>query len=151
MLDMIDALLSRYVDPEPGFDLSVLAQAYYAKHHPDHPPKVKPASLTSVQECMSLAGADNITINARLLQKLYETPTGPGVATEYPSVFDKTPDLIEKLSFKNGEEFRIAMTRSRHGMNDRKLSEAINVFCDFQEKLEEMMREAAASNGIAEA
>lgn len=141
---MSDPSLFRYQDPEPGFDLSVEAQAHYKKHYGVNAPKVKPASLTSIQECMSLAGADYLTIGPHLLQKLHETPTGLDTGTEYSSVFDKEPVVGERLSFKNGEEFRIAMTRSGRGLNERKLSEAINVFCDFQEKLEDFMRKAGA-------
>lgn len=131
----------RYQDPKPGFDLCAQSQAYFQKHHSHDAPKVMPASLTSIQECMSLAAADHITIAPHLLQKLHETPAGPRMAEKYPSVFDGVHKPAgPRLDFASEADWRLAMTRSDRGVNERKLSEAINVFCDFQEKLERLMR-----------
>lgn len=89
---------------------------------------------------MRLAGADHITISPPLLRKLASTTY---VDTKYLSLFDtgkaNQVDDVEFGDVENEERFRMAFTRRDGGKQEKKLVEAINIFCDFQEKLEKMM------------
>lgn len=131
-----------YRDPDPAFKLTAEAQRYFERF--EKPPRVIPASLTSVKECMMMAGADYVVVAPPLLYELRDTVAGPDFREEYPSVFDEPADAstFDTACVKDEATWRMAMTRSKGGQNERKLSEAINIFCDFQLKLEELMRQA---------
>lgn len=110
---------------------------------------------------MTLAGANHLTIAPTLLAQLAVTPasseapgvagaTGEaaaGVANVFESVFDKEFGSVPGLSnFKDDEAgWRMAFTRRDGGEGERKLGQAINIFCDMQDKLEAMMVE---QNGV---
>lgn len=103
--------------------------------------QVLPASLTSTDEIMALAGVHHITIAPGLLTKLATTPAS---TLSVKSLFDepKVDGKEEKgfVSFKDREaEYRIAFTRSENGEGERKLGQAINIFCDMQDEIEGMM------------
>lgn len=91
---------------------------------------------------MSLAGVQHITIAPPLLQALADAPP----TDEYRSLFSSVSVPAEqqpakKLSFIRDEAgFRMAVTRSGGGAQEKKLTEAINIFCDMQVKLKELMR-----------
>jgi transaldolase len=97
-------------------DLCVQAQRLYATN--EVKTKVLPASLTSVEEIMALAGADHITISPGLLEKLVEAAASDKT-TE--SRFDAKIDMPPMLSFTNETEYRIAFTLSGKGEGERKL------------------------------
>ena len=132
--------------PNPA--LSVRAQRYY--QHFGVRTQVLPASLTSVRECLALAGASHITISPPLLRKLADMnafPSLDGWLGEYPSLFDATTD-VEGGEYEAPEErdwlgdeagWRMAVTRSKEGRNEGKLVEAVDICCGFQVKLEELM------------
>lgn len=127
-----------YKDEAPNFQLCVDAQRYYAKH--SQKTMVLPASLTSIEECMKLAGADHITISPPLLKKLANTQYDKLL---YPSLFDVEEvnghsNANELQDLEVEENFRIAFTRRDGGKQEVKLIQAINIFCDFQLKLEEI-------------
>jgi transaldolase len=131
---------SRFTDVAKLFDLCVSAQRYYEKH--GYETKVLPASLVSTEECSMLAVVNHITIAPHLLLALSQAPAGV-----VKSIFDGPPPTgpeynVEKRTFMDDEAaYRIAFTRSGAGQPERKLSEAINIFCDQQLKIEEMMVE----------
>ncbi|KAL4993725.1 hypothetical protein BDV10DRAFT_198094 [Aspergillus recurvatus] len=97
--------------------------------------RVLPASLTSTDEIFALAGAHHITIAPGLLLQLSTPVSGPLPA----SLFDSgppSPGPKAMVSYVNDEaEYRIAFSRSDNGSGGKKLVQAINIFCDMQNKL----------------
>jgi len=91
---------------------------------------------------MALAGVNHITIAPALLQQLTTAPASSAI----PSLFDQISPTVQPealLEFSGREAaFRIAFTRRDNGEGERKLSQAINIFCDMQTKLETMMAQA---------
>lgn len=149
----------RYVAPyvnelkvhfEPGFidhnkaqALCLEAQTYYKSH--GLKTQVLPASLTSIDEIMALAGVDHITIAPALLQELATTPAS-ALATK--SLFDGEAEAVPIATRVFGIDeagYRIAFTRSANGEGERKLTQAINIFCDMQDKIEVMMEAIQAA------
>ncbi|KAK5943162.1 hypothetical protein PMZ80_004168 [Knufia obscura] len=120
-----------FVDRFPGHEVCVQAQSHFRKH--GHMTKVLPASLISVDECMSLAGVDHMTIAPALLQQLSEAPAREQSTIEAVDVSDVDDSMDEKA-------FRMSMTRRDGGRGEIKQVRAINVFADFQMKLEQLMR-----------
>jgi len=123
-----------FVDHNKAMDLCVQAQRLYTTN--EVKTKVLPASLTSIDEIMALAGADHITISPGLLEKLVEAPASDKTAE---SRFDAKIEMPPMLSFTNEPEYRIAFTLSGKGEGERKLTQAINIFCEMQTKLEKMI------------
>jgi transaldolase len=84
--------------------------------------QVLPASLTSTEEIMALAGVHHITIAPGLLVQLAEAEASANGTT---SLFDAVPEEKDLfVSFKDDEKaFRIAFTRSVGGEGERKLSQ----------------------------
>lgn len=92
---------------------------------------------------MALAGVDHITIAPALLQQLSVTHAS---ALTTKSLFDADSKLSkdEKSGptlYTKESTYRMAVTRSNggDGEGERKLVQAINIFCDMQDKLEEMI------------
>lgn len=113
-----------YKGDAPLFELCVAAQTYY-KHH-NFSTKVLPASLTSIDEIMLLAGVDHITIAPKLLRELASTKVDPSYIANLPSLFDEVKTIADKippkLAFADNEDaFRLAMTRDSNGGNEGKL------------------------------
>lgn len=135
----------RYNGALPSLDLCVAAQAWYRAA--GLTTKVLPASLTTVDEILSLSGVDHITIAPRLLQELADTKVDT-----YPSksLFDgqATEGITADLHglADNEARFKMAVTREHGGDEERKMSQAINIFCDFQERLERMMVERGVND-----
>ncbi|KAJ5794689.1 hypothetical protein N7457_001288 [Penicillium paradoxum] len=104
--------------------------------------KVLPASLTSVEEIFFLAGVDHLTIAPDLLAQLNRPYAG-----KTKSLFDMDPTLpipARGISFINDPgSYRITFARDQGGASQIKLTEAVNIFCDFQDKLERLMKAAA--------
>ena len=116
--------MHRYKGDSPLFELCVSAQKYY-KHY-GFTTQVLPASLTSINEIISLAGVDHITIASKLLRELASTEVASSqvsnslfLAEDAKLTVDKIP---RKLSFAENEDgFRMAMTRDGKGANEGKL------------------------------
>ncbi|KAG8631063.1 hypothetical protein KVT40_000203 [Elsinoe batatas] len=125
-----------YLDPDPGFDLTHAAKLYFSRIGADT--KVMPASLTSVDEIIRLIGkADHITIAPHLLRELAAKPAG-SLPTPEVKVSAEVQPLAdgEYCSVVQDEiAFRMAMTRSKEGRNEKKLVDAINIFCEAQDRL----------------
>ncbi|KAH9908846.1 transaldolase [Xylariomycetidae sp. FL2044] len=125
-----------YVDEHKAFEFCGSAQRYYEKN--GSRTRVLPASLTSIQEVMMLAGAHHITVAPALLVKLAETPANPWEG-DTGSVFRDRPEEsfgeFDRIVQDEGA-WRLAFTRSQNGKAQEKLAQAINIFCDKQEALE---------------
>jgi hypothetical protein len=84
-----------------------------------------PASLTSTEEVLSLAGADHITIAPILLEQL----ALPDCATA-TSLFDENLSDVDqptKTSFLKDEAgYRLAFTRDLGGASEEKLTQVRN-------------------------
>jgi len=129
------------VDARKGFGLTVEAQRFYEKM--GWGTQVLPASLTSTDEVMMLAGAHHITISPVLLQALAKTEHVPETATK--SLFDISSATDETTwSELDESSFRLAMNQSGGGDDAGKLVEAINIFCDMQKRMEDLCNKILA-------
>lgn len=113
-----------YKGDAPLFELCVSAQRYYNTHN--FSTKVLPASLTSINEVMLLAGVDHITIAPKLLRELASAEIETSNAPDLPSLFDEVKtgadQIPPRLSYADDEDaFRMAMTRDANGANEGKL------------------------------
>ncbi|KAK7987104.1 hypothetical protein PG996_006295 [Apiospora saccharicola] len=128
-----------YVDENKAFGFCGAAQRYYEKT--GSRTQVLPASLTSIQEVMMLAGAHHITVSPPLLKKLAETPANPWEG-DTGSVFNKKTEtsFADYSKIVDDESsWRLAFTRSAGGQSEGKIIQAINIFCEKQDKLEELV------------
>ena len=128
----------RFLDSDPLLDLAVAAQTWYRAK--GLTTKVLPASLISTTEIMALSGVDHITVAPRLLREL---ATMDASTVQVTSLFGSKAEEVISEDFQgladDEVKFRLAVTREHGGDEERKLSQAINIFCDFQEKLQVMM------------
>ena len=110
-----------YTDPSPNFDVVTRSQRMYDQT--GFPTKTLPASLTSVEECMRLAGASHITIAPALLRELASTEYVEG-DPRWASDFDKEEkdeDFYTIGSVNDEAVFRMALTRRDGGKQEAKL------------------------------
>lgn len=103
-----------------------------------------PTLLATMKQVMLLSGVKQISIAPTLLKELSETSYA-GDETKETSLFvgpaTKYSQPPSHMHFENAEgNFRMAVTRSEGGESERKLIQAINIFCDVQTELEEMMK-----------
>lgn len=137
----------RFVDHNKAQALCFQAQQYYQAH--GIKTQVLPASLTSIDEIMELAGVHHITIAPALLQQLATTPAS---TLSIRSLFDDVQQGIkpDMVVFGDGPaaraSWKIAFTREGAGEGERKLTQAINIFCDMQDKIEAMIDEIQSSS-----
>ena len=111
--------VDRYNDEDNHLSLCVQIQRYYERHNIST--QVIPASLTTVDEILALAGVQHITISPSLLAELDKPlESMPLSLFTDPSVME---DLdLERLSFIDDEAaFRMAFTRSKGGRAEGKL------------------------------
>ncbi|KAI0170031.1 transaldolase [Pestalotiopsis sp. NC0098] len=129
-----------YTDESKAFQFCGQAQAYYEKI--GSKTKVLPASLTSIQEVMLLAGAHHITISPPPLAKLAETPANAweGETGKVFTEADKNPLDDYSGILQDAPTWRLAFTRSANGQSEVKIIQAINIFCEKQEGLEKLAR-----------
>ncbi|KAF2724022.1 aldolase [Polychaeton citri CBS 116435] len=133
-----------YVSRNQAYDFCRTAQDYYNKH--SHRTQVLAASFSSVDEVVQLAGIDHITISPGLLHDLaHRDPSSfSGSLGKYsigsPSEMAQVPQYYDAL-IKDQAAWRLAFTRSNFGVNEGKIIQAINYFSDFQEKLEQLVRQ----------
>ncbi|KAI0827525.1 transaldolase [Hypoxylon sp. FL0890] len=125
-----------YVDQHKAFDFCGAAQRYYEKI--GSKTQVLPASLTSIQEVMKLAGVHHITVAPHLLTKLAETPANPWDGETGSVLEDATSEGLGDYSsiLEDESAWRLAFTRSQEGKSEVKNIQAINIFCDKQDALE---------------
>lgn len=123
-----------------AFGLCGQAQRYYRAR--GMKTKVLPASLTSIEEVMMLAGADHITISPPLLGELESTPA-ESFKGDIGSVFKKTEPETDALQYHLNDEsdWCLSFTRSGGGTSENKIIQAINTFSDMQDRLEALVRD----------
>lgn len=117
----LPAKATRFIDHNKAQALCLEAQTYYKSH--GLKTQVLPASLTSIDEIMALAGVDHITIAPALLQELATTPAS-ALATK--SLFDGEAEAVPIATRVFGIDeagYRIAFTRSANGEGERKLTQ----------------------------
>lgn len=133
---------------EPGFTdlnkllpLCVAIQKYY--EFVNAKTQVLPASLTLTDEIFAMAGVHHITIAPNLLQQLSQPDSVPQVQ----SLFDSdtlAAGPSSPLSFVHDESaYRLAFTRDLHGASEEKGMQAINIFCDMQDELVQLIKSVA--------
>jgi transaldolase len=115
------------VDHNKAQDLCFEAQMYYRANGINT--QVLPASLTSIDEVMALAGVDHITISPPLLKEL---TTKPAAEWSGASLFDRKAEAAgvgKQWPKYVGDEsgWRIAFTRSGKGEGERKLSQVSEI------------------------
>ncbi|GAD91994.1 transaldolase [Paecilomyces variotii No. 5] len=135
--------IAPFVDPDKLLGFCASIQRYY-KDKGVTKTKVLPASLTSTEEIFALKGVDHITIAPGLLQQLAKSTSVPST----PSLIDKAMSAVDsaeaftypKTSYLNDPAaYRLEFTRDRKGASEEKLVQAINIFCDMQDKLESLV------------
>ncbi|KAI9741497.1 MAG: hypothetical protein M1818_004303 [Claussenomyces sp. TS43310] len=120
------------------FDLCLDLQRYYERH--GCRTQVLPASLTSVDEVMMLAGAHHITVGPALLRQLFDLEVLDDISI-FGQPYSTAHLYSERQSYVNDEaRYRMAFTRNGKGVAEEKLIQAINIFCDMQTKMELLMR-----------
>ncbi|OTA57386.1 transaldolase [Hypoxylon sp. EC38] len=129
-----------YVDQHKAFDFCGSAQRYYEKI--GSKTQVLPASLTSIEEVMKLAGVHHITIAPHLLTKLAETPANPWEGETGTVLKDRTNEGLGDYSgiLEDESAWRLAFTRSQEGEAEVKNIQAINIFCGKQDALERLAK-----------
>ncbi|KAB8076452.1 transaldolase [Aspergillus leporis] len=131
-----------FTDPNKLLPLCVAIQKYYESVKAKT--QVLPASLTSTDEIFAVAGVHHITIAPNLLAQLAR----PDAVPQIQSLFDySAPAALptSPLSFVNDESaYRLAFTRDHHGASEEKLTQAVNIFCDMQDKLVQLVKANAA-------
>ncbi|ROV91502.1 hypothetical protein VMCG_09470 [Cytospora schulzeri] len=128
-----------YVDENKAFALCGLAQRYY--RHIKARTQVLPASLTSIDDVLVLAGVDHITVSPPLLTELAATPAQGykgGIGSALRAVESTQVDGKDKYEaiLKDESAWRLAFTRSEAGKSEGKIIQAINIFYGMQESLE---------------
>ncbi|KAI5246549.1 transaldolase [Aureobasidium subglaciale] len=130
-----------HIDNDKGFALTRSCQNFYTRI--SSRTLVMPASLTSVEECLQVSGAHHITISPPLLAALAATPAP---ASSAPLFFDEKVQGEEENDqalmegVKEEASYRIRYTRLKNGAAEKKLVDAINIFADCQDGIEELVR-----------
>ncbi|RAK80977.1 transaldolase [Aspergillus fijiensis CBS 313.89] len=105
---------------EPGI------QTYY--HAINSRTQVLPASLTSTDEILALAGVHHMAIAPGLLQQLAALPASAAAMLHAPG------------SFRDDEAgYRLAFSREGRGESEGKLAQAVSILCEMQDRLVQMM------------
>ncbi|CBF85197.1 hypothetical protein AN9443.2 [Aspergillus nidulans FGSC A4] len=132
-----------YKDPHPVYNLSAQAQRWYRRQ--SLPTKVKSCSTVGVDELLELAGIDALTIIPDDLRALQSTYRDANQVFKLSIVENGTQndDKIEHISYINDEEkYRADFQKADEGRAKAKTAEAIDIFCGFQAKAEDVIRKA---------
>ncbi|KAI0437715.1 transaldolase [Xylaria telfairii] len=129
-----------YVDKDKAFHICDLAQRFRQKH--EQRTQVIAASLISIDEVMMLAGVDHITVAPPLLHELSQTPAdtwkgavGSVFKTEYPEAQD-----ADDASIEDEKAWRMAFGGDQGGKSEASLNDAIKLFTQKQDALEDLVR-----------
>ncbi|OIW28149.1 aldolase [Coniochaeta ligniaria NRRL 30616] len=128
-----------YHDSDKGLTFCFQAQHYFETQ--GCKTKVLAASLTSIEEVMQLAGVHHITISPPLLAELAAT-TADGWKDR--DVLGRELNHASEAIPLDESAWRMAFTRSKAGKNEGKIIQAINIFADMQDQLENMARKFQA-------
>lgn len=132
-----------YIDQHKAFAFCGIVQRYYRSIQTKT--KVLPASLTSIDEVLVLAGVDHITVAPLLLAELATTPM-VGYQGDFGSVVkaaekvDPISEEVYKPILKDEGAWRLAFSRSERGRNEGKIIQAVNIFYEMQEGLEALVK-----------
>lgn len=130
-----------YVDQNKAFAFCGAAQRYYRKIGART--QVLPASLTTIDEVLVLAGVDHITVSPPLLAQLSNTNC-EDYEGEIGSVMRATEDDDAQEDFApillDHGAWRLAFTRSGRGTSEGKIIQAINIFYEKQVEMELMIK-----------
>jgi len=142
-----------FVDEAKAFTFSATAQAYYDNGRPEIKTQVLPASLTSIQEVMMLAGSHHITVSPPLLKKLAETPADPWADAGLTGSVMATAEVKDaartwgglqeegnKKILEDEKAWKDAFAASMGGKAKAKIVQAVDFFCEKQEGLEGIAR-----------
>ena len=125
-------MMHRFRDPSPNISLVPQVQHFYRQK--SIRTQVLPASITSIEECMSLAGVDYITLPPRLIRELASTEADDEKVSSLVqggSLFSQQqPEPTASSGSTNSDNgatekeaaFRMAFTRSKGGLNEAKQS-----------------------------
>ncbi|KAL2285180.1 hypothetical protein FJTKL_08403 [Diaporthe vaccinii] len=129
-----------YVDQNKAFAFCGVAQHYYRKIGART--QVLPASLTSINEVLVLAGVDHITVSPPLLTQLSETRCDDyeGDIGSVLKAAENTADEGYKAILQDESAWRLAFTRSGRGTSEGKIIQAINIFYEMQVSLEALIK-----------
>lgn len=129
-----------YVDQNKAFAFCGVAQHYYRKIGART--QVLPASLTSINEVLVLAGVDHITVSPPLLTQLSETRCDDyeGDIGSVLKAAENTADEDYKAILQDESAWRLAFTRSGRGTSEGKIIQAINIFYEMQVSLEALIK-----------
>ncbi|KAK4176588.1 putative transaldolase [Triangularia setosa] len=145
---------SGHIDPNKTNSLLLcgLIQEYFTRLGAQRGRPIKTeamaASFTSVEEVMQLAGIRHLTISPGLLEQLAGTRvegwTGAtvGLAERFADRLDmESVGRLEGI-VRDGDEagWRMAFTRCDGGGSEGRLVQALNIFADVQDRLEEVVR-----------
>ncbi|KAL4773896.1 aldolase [Aspergillus nidulans var. acristatus] len=132
-----------YKDPHPVYYLSAQAQRWYRRQ--SLPTKVKSCSTVGVDELLELAGIDALTIVPDDLRALQSTYRDANEVSQLSIVRNgaQSDDKIEHVSYIDDEErYRADFEKADEGRAKAKTAEAIDIFCGYQSKAEDVVRKA---------
>lgn len=152
--------LQKYFQHHKGRDVTTATstQASGIPHFPTPLPptpfrtEVLAASLTAPAEVLRLAGVEHITVSPPLLRELADTKTSAWAGPEIGAFFAERRDSdLEPLGtwepkvpvetlLMDGSEWSLAFARADGGRCEGKLAQAIGIFADKQEAMEEIAR-----------
>ncbi|KAI0965459.1 transaldolase [Xylaria arbuscula] len=127
-----------YVDANKGFQVGSVSQSYYKNR--GHRTEVLAASLTSIQEVMMLAGVAHVTVLPKLLYELAETPAHSWKG-DVGSVFSNASSeaqIVDGTIADDETTWRLAFSKDQGGKSQAKLNDAITLFSEKQDALEEL-------------
>lgn len=137
-----------FIDKNKAFPLCHKAQKYFQIHPSNPKTQVLPASLISIDDVMRLAGVHHITVSPALLMELSLTKS---MKKKYIPIFpdEDLRDVIGNFDFryilKDESRWRLAFTMAEEGESERKLGQALRIFCGMQRGLEGFVRGGADS------
>lgn len=131
------------IDEHKAFDFCGAVQRYYRSIKTRT--QVLPASLTSIDEVLVLAGVDHITVAPLLLAELAATPaegykSGIGSVIKAAEKLDAISKEVYEPILRDEGAWRLAFARSEKGNSEGKIIQAVNIFYEMQEGLEALVK-----------
>ncbi|KAI1737874.1 putative transaldolase [Xylaria scruposa] len=114
-------------------------ESFYKKH--GHHTQVIVASLISIDEIMMLAGADHITVPPSLLHELAKTPADSwkgAVGSVFKTEYSEAQE-VDGAGPEDEGAWRLAFGRDEGGKSEARLNDAIKLFSQKQDALEDLV------------